>query len=44
MHIDKPRAVLLPGLFHGKRTDLDINACTIGQLKYKPEGREDEDA
>jgi bifunctional non-homologous end joining protein LigD len=31
-------------VYHGKRTDLDISACTTAQLKYKPEGREDEDA
>lgn len=31
-------------VYRGKRTDLDISACTTGQLKYKPEGREDEDA
>jgi bifunctional non-homologous end joining protein LigD len=31
-------------VYHGKRTDLDINACTTDQLKYKPEGRDDDDA
>lgn len=31
-------------VYHGKRTDLDISACITGQLKYKPEGRDDEDA
>lgn len=31
-------------VYRGKRTDLDMGACIIGQLKYKPEGREDEDA
>ena len=30
-------------VYRGKRTDLDISACTIAQLKFKPEGREDED-
>lgn len=30
-------------VYRGKRTDLDIGACTIAQLKYKPEGREEED-
>lgn len=30
-------------VYRGKRTDLDINACTTNQLKYKPEGRNDED-
>jgi bifunctional non-homologous end joining protein LigD len=31
-------------VYRGKRTDVDIGACTTGQLKYKPEGRDDEDA
>ena len=31
-------------VYRGKRTDLDINACTTGQLKYKPEGRDDDEA
>ena len=31
-------------VYHGKRNDLDINACTTGKLKYKPEGREEDDA
>ena len=31
-------------VYRGKRTDLDINACVTVQLKYKPEGREDDDA
>jgi bifunctional non-homologous end joining protein LigD len=30
-------------VYRGKRTDLDINACRIGQLKFKPEGRDEED-
>ena len=30
-------------VYRGKRTDIDINACTTGQLKYKPEGRDNED-
>ncbi len=30
-------------VYRGKRMDLDINACTTGQLKYKPEGRDEED-
>jgi bifunctional non-homologous end joining protein LigD len=30
-------------VYRGKRTDIDINVCTTGQLKYKPEGREEED-
>lgn len=35
---------LFQPVYRGKRTDLDISACVTGQLKYKPEGREDEDA
>jgi len=31
-------------VYRGKRTDLDVNACTLSQLKFKPEGHEDEDA
>ena len=31
-------------MYHGKRTDLDLNDCATNQLKYKPEGREIEDA
>lgn len=31
-------------VYRGKRPDLDIDACIIGQLKFKPEGREEEDA
>lgn len=31
-------------VYRGKRNDLDINACTTGKLKYKPEGREEDDA
>jgi bifunctional non-homologous end joining protein LigD len=31
-------------VYRGKRTDLDIKACTTGQLKYKPESHDDEDA
>ena len=31
-------------VYRGKRTDVYIEACTTGQLKYKPEGRDDEDA
>ena len=30
-------------VYRGKRTDLDISACTTGQLKYKPAGRDDEE-
>jgi len=30
-------------VYRGKRIDLDISACTTGQLKYKPEGRDEED-
>ena len=31
-------------VYRGRRLDLDIGACTTGQLKYKPEGRDEEDA
>ena len=31
-------------VYRGKRTDLDISACVTGQLKYKPESREDDDS
>lgn len=34
---------LFQPVYHGKRMDLDIAACIIGQLKYKPEGLEDDD-
>lgn len=30
-------------VYRGKRKDLDMSACTTGQLKYKPEGREEDD-
>ena len=30
-------------VYRGKRTDLEISACTTDQLKFKPEGREEED-
>ena len=38
-----PGGSLYQPVYRGKRPDLDFNACTIGQLKYKPEGREDEE-
>lgn len=31
-------------VYRGKRPDVDIEACIIGQLKFKPEGRDEEDA
>ena len=31
-------------VYRGKRRDLDISACTTRQLKYKPEGRDDDEA
>ncbi len=31
-------------VYRGKRCDLNLSACTTDQLKYKPEGNEDEDA
>ncbi len=30
-------------VYRGKRSDLEISACTMGQLKYKPEGYEEEE-
>jgi bifunctional non-homologous end joining protein LigD len=30
-------------VYRGVRVDLDMSACTLGQLKYKPEGREEEE-
>jgi len=30
-------------VYRGVRTDLDISACIMGQLKYKPEGCEEEE-
>ena len=29
-------------VYRGKREDIEIGACTTGQLKYKPEGREED--
>ena len=31
-------------VYRGKRMDLELRACFTGQLKYMPEGREDDDA
>jgi len=31
-------------VYRGKRTDLNLGACKLSQLKFKPEGDEDEDA
>jgi bifunctional non-homologous end joining protein LigD len=31
-------------VYRGKRSDVYIEACIIGQLKFKPEGRDEEDA
>ena len=31
-------------VYRGKRSDLSISACITGQLKYKPEGRDEENA
>ena len=39
-----PGGSLYQPVYRGKRTDLDINACTTSQLKYKPAGREDDEA
>jgi bifunctional non-homologous end joining protein LigD len=30
-------------VYRGERVDLDMSACTLSQLKYKPEGREEEE-
>ena len=38
-----PCGSLYQPVYRGKRNDLDINACTTRQLKYKPEGREDDE-
>ena len=35
---------LFQPVYRGKRTDLNTNACILGQLKFKPEGLEDDDA
>jgi bifunctional non-homologous end joining protein LigD len=34
---------LFQPVYRGKRFDLDNSACSMTQLKYKPEGREEED-
>ncbi len=31
-------------VYRGKRVDMTLSACTIAQLKFKPEGEDDEDA
>ncbi len=31
-------------VYRGKRRDIDTAACTTGQLKFKPDGRDEEDA
>ena len=31
-------------VYRGRRVDVDLNACTLSQLKFKPEGGEDDDA
>ena len=38
-----PGGSLYQPIYRGKRPDLEFNACTIGQLKYKPQGREDDE-
>ena len=38
-----PGGSLYQPVYRGKRNDLDINACTTRQLKYRPEGREDDE-
>ena len=39
-----PGGSLYQPVYRGKRIDLDRSACRMGQLKYKPAGREDEEA
>ena len=39
-----PGGSLYQPVYRGKRSDLDISACTTRQLKFKPEGRDDDDA
>lgn len=31
-------------VYRGKRTDIDVDACTLLQLKFKPEGRGDDES
>ncbi|MFA6201624.1 MAG: RNA ligase family protein [Gallionella sp.] len=38
------RGSIYQPVYRGKRDDLNLCACTINQLKYKPEGDDDEDA
>ena len=38
-----PGGSLYQPVYRGKRLDLELNACSTSQLKYKPEGREDEE-
>lgn len=39
-----PGGSLYQPVYRGKRLDLDRSACSMGQLKFKPEGREDDEA
>lgn len=39
-----PGGSLYQPVYRGQRTDIDIGACTKGQLKYKPAAREDDEA
>ena len=37
-----PGGSLYQPVYHGKRLDVDAEACSMAQLKYKPAGRDDE--
>ena len=39
-----PGGSLYQPVYHGKRSDVDTEACSMAQLKYKPAGREDDEA
>lgn len=39
-----PGGSLYQPVYRGQRLDLDIKACTLNQLKYKPEGRDDDES
>ena len=38
-----PGGSLYQPVYRGKRSDLDVSACTTRQLKYKQEGREEDE-
>ena len=39
-----PGGSLYQPVYHGKRSDVDTSACSMDQLKYKPAGREEDEA